>query len=179
MRMGMMAAAAAVLFGAAEAQTWTLDEKASEIRFVGAQYGSNFEGAFETFDAEIVFDPAAPDAGRAVVTIDLDSLTMKSSDERATAKSWLGAKDAPQARYEVEGFRADGDSFIAPGRLTLNGETQDVDLPFRFEETGGVAKVTGETALDRTAFGVGEPGENGVSDSITVIIDLTARRSDN
>lgn len=178
----LMLTAFASLFVAAPAAAapWAVDYERSEIRFEATQEGEAFTGVFERFVAEVVFDPADPASGSAEVTIDLDSARTgdASKDGAMDDKAWFHTKEHPKARFLVEGFSAEGDGrFRAAGVLTLKGESRNVDLPFRFEEADGLAIVEGETTLDRTAFGVGADGQDGVSNEVRVVIRLEARRA--
>ena len=58
---------------AAHAADWTVDPGKSRIGFSGIQVGAPFKGRFTRYDAQISFDPQKPEAGKAVVLIDLTS----------------------------------------------------------------------------------------------------------
>lgn len=182
-RVSTLILTAAMIFGAyplhAVAAQWEVLYDESTVTISGDQDGDPFEGTFETFTADIRFDPAAPGKGQADVIIDLSSLTMANGDQESTAKDWLNADETSEASYAVSGFEAadEQDVFIANGELTLNGQTNGLPLTFSFSETDGTAVAKGDTQLDRTAFGVGEPRESGVSNQITVSISIKAERA--
>lgn len=162
----------------ADAADWILQEE-SEIRFETSQEGARFDGVFERFEADVTFDPQDPAKGRARVVVELASARTGdgTKDGALEDEEWFDIDEHPNAVFTVEGFEAQGEGmFLAPGRLTMKGETRDVALPFVFAEEGGVATVTGRTTLDRTVFGVGDDGQDGVANEVVVIIDLRARR---
>ncbi|MEP0409135.1 MAG: YceI family protein, partial [Roseibium sp.] len=47
--------------GVALADTWTVDPSRSQLAFEVAQAGSPLKGVFETWTADIEFDPATPE----------------------------------------------------------------------------------------------------------------------
>lgn len=174
----------AALFAAAPARAaeWALDPAASRLGFSGTQAGAPFTGRFRRFTAEIRFDPAAPEAGRVVVLVDLASAETGDAqrDGALPQPEWFDAKTNPQARFEATRFVArGGDAYEASGSLTIRGVRQDVALPFRLAVTGDTARATGRLDLVRTAFGVGQgPWASGqwVALEVGVDLDVTARR---
>ncbi|MEI9965761.1 MAG: YceI family protein [Caulobacteraceae bacterium] len=73
----LAAAAFAALAAAAPASAapahWTVDKATSKITFRSSFGGQAFEGTFRRWDANIVFDPKALAASKAVVTVDVAS----------------------------------------------------------------------------------------------------------
>ena len=76
---------------AAQAADWTVDPAKSRIGFSGTQVGAPFKGRFTRYDARIDFDPAKPEAGKAVVLIDLTSAETgdKQRDEALPQADWF------------------------------------------------------------------------------------------
>lgn len=167
---------------AARAADWAVDAGKSRIGFSGVQVGVPFQGRFKRFEAQIAFDPAAPEAGHALVLIDLTSA--ETGDvQRDTAlpqADWFDAKADRQARFEAARFVAKGgDAYEAVGTLTIRGIRKDAVLPFRLTVAGETAHAVGRLELQRTAFGVGQgPWASGqwVALEVGVEVDLTARR---
>ncbi|WP_082507653.1 YceI family protein [Methylobacterium sp. Leaf113] len=164
----------------AEAAAWTVDAAKSRIGFSGVQVGVPFQGRFKRFTARIDFDPAAPEAGHAVVDIDLASAETGDA-QRDTAlpqAEWFDTKATPQARFEATRFVAKGgDAYEAVGTLTIRGIRRDAILPFRLTRAGSTARAVGHLDLVRTQFGVGQgPWASGqwVALEVGVEIDLTA-----
>ena len=81
-------ALAAVLFvspAAADAPAWTVEE-GSVVGFVASQGGGPVEGRFERFEAEIRFDPEAPEGGQVSVVIEVDSVNSESRERDDTIR---------------------------------------------------------------------------------------------
>jgi polyisoprenoid-binding protein YceI len=143
----------------ASAAEWAVDPAKSAIRFSGVQVGVPFTGRFERFKADIDFDPARPEAGHAVVLVDLASARTGDiqRDEALPQKDWFDVKAASEARFEATRFvdKGRGD-YEAVGTLAIRGISRPVTLPFHLTREGGTAHATGRVGLVRTDFGVGQ-----------------------
>ena len=153
--------AAALLAGTvpAAAAEWAVDPAKSSITFAGVQVGAPFTGRFERFDAKIDFDPAQPEAGHAVVLVDLASARTGDvqRDAALPQKDWFDVKSATQARFEATRFvdKGHGD-YEAVGTLTIRDKSRPLTLPFHLTLDNGQAHATGHVGLVRTEFGVGQ-----------------------
>ncbi len=142
--------------------------------------GRRSHGRFERFQAKIDFDPAKPEAGHAVVLIDLATARTGDvqRDEALPQKDWFDVKGANQARFEATRFidKGHGD-YEAVGTLTIRGTSRPLTLPFHLTLEKGQARVAGHVGLVRTDFGVGQgPWASGqwVGLNVGVDIDLVA-----
>ena len=154
----------------------------STLGFATSWSGEAIQGRFDKWTADILFSPAALDASKLSVAIDLTSV--KTGDEQRDASlpsgDWFDVAEHPKATFTATRFTQTAEGrFVAHGKLTLRGVSRPLDLPFRLKITGDTASVSGVTTLDRTAFGVGQ-GEWQSTDSIpakvTVTVALKARR---
>jgi polyisoprenoid-binding protein YceI len=175
-----LAAALLVVAAPATAAEWAVAPAKSAIKFSGVQVGAPFTGRFERFDAEVNFDPATPEAGHAVVLVDLASARTGDvqRDEALPQKDWFDVKSANQARFEATRFvdKGHGD-YEAVGTLTIRGTSRPLTLPFHLTLDKGQAHATGHVGLVRTDFGVGQgPWASGqwVGLDVGVDIDLVA-----
>ena len=164
----------------ASAATWTVDPAKSKVGFSGIQTEQPFAGQFKTYMATIDFDPAKPETGHAVVTIDMASASTgePQKDEALPGADWFDATKFPKAKFEATKFVAKGgDAYEADGTLTIRDVTKPVVLPFTFTQSGGTAHAVGKVQLIRTAFGVGQGAwatPEYVALEVNVDIDLTA-----
>jgi polyisoprenoid-binding protein YceI len=177
-------AAAAILLAAAPAAAgnWQVGHEQSRLGFIGTQLGSQFEGEFEEFQADIQFHPDDLAAGEVSVVIDVSSFDTGSADRDDTAmgSEWFAVEEYPEARFEAGEFRhLGGTEFEAAGRLTMKDVTRDVVLPFTLDIEGDTAEMSGELTVDRTDYNIGTgewtSGET-VGLEVTITIDLTATR---
>jgi polyisoprenoid-binding protein YceI len=167
---------------ASAAATWTVDPAKSSIVFSGTQTGTPFQGRFKTFSASIDFDPTKPEAGHAVVTIDVASATTgdQQRDEAMPGAEWFDVKNFFQAKFEASTFKAlGGDKYEADGTLTIRGVSKSVILPFTLTTSGNTAHAVGKAQLTRQTFGVGQgqwASNEYVAFEVDVDVDLMATK---
>ena len=162
--------------------TWTVDP-ASKLTFQGAMNGQAFNGTFRRWSAQIVFDPKALGASKAVVNVNVASAATGDADrdQALPTDDWLAASKFAQATFVTRDFRdLGGGKYAADGDLTIRGVKQAVMLPFTLAISGDTARMNGAIVLNRTAFGVGQgqwkTGEV-VDTKVTVNVALTAHRA--
>lgn len=142
---------------AAAAQTVLYDK--SRITSISRQENVPVEARFKKFTAQIAFDPAKPEAGKAQIEIDVDSFDIGFADfnEEVKGKSWFGVRTFPQARFVSAGVRAlGGGRFEARGPLTLKGKSMDVVVPFTYKEDAGTGVFDGAFTIKRLQYNIGE-----------------------
>ena len=192
MKLRVLAAIAALVLtggsASAEAPAWSVQD-GSRVGFIATQGGAPVEGVFESFDAEIRFDPQALDQSRVAVTIDIGSVNSESKDRDDTIRSasLFDVATWPNARFEAEGFTQNGDGdFEASGRLTMRDVTKDVVLPFKLEvapdpdQPGQLRAVAkGELKVQRLDYGIGQglwEDTSVVGNEVVIFIDIQATR---
>lgn len=116
----------------APVQNWQVDRKKSSIRFSSFKNGQPFSIDFQSWSAEIAFDPTRLEESRAIVTID----TTSGSKGEATFKdylvtpSWFSAAELPRAQFQSKKFRQIGDNlYEVSGVLNLYNKEQTNILP--------------------------------------------------
>ena len=172
-----VAAVASLAAGAAAAQTaprWIVDPAHSQIVFESSAEGQSFEGRFQTWSADIQFDPKQLDQSKVVVTVDTASAVTgdDSRDQTAHSSDWLSSVMFPKATFVAKSFKDLGSGkYEADGDLTIRGVSQPLALPFDLTIAGDQASMTGETSVDRTLFGVGQ-GEYGGADIVPVDVKV-------
>jgi polyisoprenoid-binding protein YceI len=180
---GLAAALLVVASGSAEAATWTIDAAKSHLGFTGSENGSAFTGHFGKFSGAIVFDPAAPGAGHADVTITTGSATTgdQQKDGALPDSDWFAADKYPQAHFVATTFKATGTgAYEAVGTLTIRGVTKPLTLPFTLAISGDTAKADGSVQLIRTEFGVGQGAWSTaqyVALQVSVSFDIVAEKT--
>jgi len=152
----------------------------SALTFATSWSGTAVEGRFDTWTADILFSPEALDRSKVTVSIDMSSAKTGDAQRDATLPSgdWFDATGHPKAVFTATRFEKRGvDRYVAHGKLSLRGVTKAVDLPFKLTIAGDKARMSGDAAVDRVAFGVGQ-GEFTATDQIpakvSVHVQLTA-----
>ena len=166
---------------------WTVEPE-STVGFVATQAGANVEGRFETFTAEINFDPQNLESNKVMVEIDIASVNSESKerDDAIRADGLFDVATWPIARFETTSFEKQNLWYLAHGKLTLRDVTQDVTLPFQLtitDDNGGGgqarAKATGELKVNRLDYGVGQGiwrDTSVVGNEVIIRIDIRASR---
>jgi len=177
---GLGLAAALLAASPAAATEWKIDAAKSWLGFKGTMAGGEFEGRFLRWEGRISFDPARPEQGRAMVTIDMASAKTgdPQKDDALPRSEWFDAKAFPAATFEVKSFRSQGGtSYEAVGTLTIRDVNKAVAMPTMIEVNGTTLHATGHLDLVRTDYGVGQgTGGQWVAPEVVAMFDVTARR---
>jgi len=164
---------------AASAADYRLEPAYSRLEFTANQQGADFRGRFEGFDAKMSLGED-PSDNRITATIDTASVNTEyqERDEYLVGEEWFNSAEHPQAVFEASGFTPDENGeFDVTARLTLNGNTRELPMSFRFDGT----RLTGSTSIDRRDFGVGMgmwADDDMVSVNVGVEVDVVFTATD-
>ena len=131
----------------------------SEIAFRVKQSGVPIDGKFRKFDAQLALDPKAPQNGTVALSIDTSSATVgfADSDAELPRPLWFDAAKFPQATFRSSSIQGSGNGrFEVTGKLAIKGTIQEVVVPVVITQTGGVSSATGEFAVKRLEYKVGD-----------------------
>ena len=131
----------------------------SDISFVSHQMGVPIDGRFRKFDAQVQFDPKAPQKAHFVIDVDITSVSLPTSDamEEVVKPAWFNSKNFPAARFVSSAVRPTvKDHYEISGQLTIKGQTQDVVVPVTLAQSSGITTAAGEIVLHRLAFAIGD-----------------------
>ncbi len=162
---------------------WIVDKTASSVRFTSSMAGESFTGTFRRWDADIRFDPANLAASSVAATVDVASAATGNPDrdQALPTATFLDAPAFPRATFVAHHFTAlGGGRYQADGVLTLRGVGKPLSLPFTLAIQGGQARMTGQVAINRLAFGVGQDEWKAVTTipaAVVVSVAITARRA--
>lgn len=160
---------------AAAAGNWQVTQ--GTLGFTVKQMGAEVSGSLPTWTADIAYDEATG-TGTVTVTIDTTTLALGSVSDQAKGPEFFDTAAHPSATFTAAITRTEGTAHTATGTLTLRGTEVPVVLPFTLTIEGDTATMTGETTLDRRAFGMGAtyPDEAMVGFNVGVQVALTATR---
>jgi polyisoprenoid-binding protein YceI len=172
----------------AHAAQWRVDAAKSRLGFVVTWDREPFRADFKRWTANIDFDPANLQAGKADVVIDIASFVSEDpeNDKYRLGPNGLDVRRFGQARFASKSFRETGAGrYEAVADLTIHGVTKEVRLPFALAINGNAAHMTGELTLSRVDFGVGTGSTWGidwssqrtVAHAVKVTVDLMATRT--
>lgn len=174
----LLLTALATAVGAVEYARWLPQD--SQVGFAYRQMGVPLQGRFARIDAQITFDPQRPEAGRAIVEVDVASIDtgLAEANDTALSRDWFDAKTHPKARFVSTAVRPLGaDRYEVSGELTIKGRTRAVSAPFTVRRDGDRAVLTGTFVLKRLQFGIGEgtwADVSAVADEVEVRFQLAA-----
>lgn len=160
------------------ASDWSVQD--GTIAITVQQFGSAVEGQFESWTADIAYDPTITDgiSGQVEVVIAIGSLTLGSVTDQAMGPDFFDV-----IQFETASFAADLvsglDGFVADGTLTIRDTTIPLSMPFRLSVEGDSANMQASLTLDRMDFGIGAnmPDESSLGFGVDVQIMLTAVRT--
>ena len=149
-----------------KSKAWQIDSAHSDISFSITHFFTPVKGAFNSYNANILFDPNDLENSSIDVQIDVSSVDTKNErrDNHLQSDDFFNAENWPHITFESENIRKTGDnSFVAVGKLTIKDVTKEFALPFKLlgvmdhpmQENTQVAGITSETSINRTDFGVG------------------------
>lgn len=149
----------------------------SRIGFVFKQMGVAVEGRFPKFSAQIAFDPAKPETGRAQIEIDLaaiDAGAAEANDEAKT-KNWFHIQQFPKASFVSTGVKPlGGNRYEVAGKLTIKGKSKDIVAPVSFKPEGAGGLFEGSFTIKRLEFGIGA-GPWGDTDTVADEVQVKFR----
>lgn len=164
------------------ATVWQVVPEKSRIGFAGTHAGRPFTGTFQSWQADIAFDPADLATSNAQVTIDLSSAVTGDAtyDKTLPTVDWFNISAIAQSTFVTTGITSDGGkSFTAEGKLSIRGVDVPVALTFTFVETGDDAQLEGTALLKRLDFGIGKGSDAEgawVSLDIPVTVSVALKR---
>ena len=152
--------AGTIAFGiAAAAEVGPVQVGKSRVAFVSRQMGVPIDGEFTKFTAQLSFDPAKPEAGRARIDIDMTSIDAGSAEanEEVVGKNWFNVKQFPTAGFVSSSVKPlGGGKFEVAGKLTIRDKTREVVAPFTMTTQAAAVEFDGSFVINRADFGIGQ-----------------------
>ncbi len=182
--LALLLAVAASPAAAQEAPRWSVDHETSELAFLFTQSGSEYEGVFQAWTADIAFDPENLAGSAIAVTIDMASAETGSDDRDQLLRTapLFDVEAYPEGRFESDEIVETGEgAYEARGRLTLRDVTRDVALPFTLTIDEGVAEAEGRLDIERLDYGVGQgqwADTSMVADPVAIRFEIRADRAE-
>jgi polyisoprenoid-binding protein YceI len=153
----------------------------SSVTFSYKQMGVAIDGRFKKFAAQVNFDPAKADAGKASFEVELASVDAGSSeaDDEVVTKSWFNAAAFPKATFVAKQFKQTApNQYEVTGTLSIKGQSREVKFPMKHTAQGKDGVLTGGFTLKRGDFNIGEgmwAKFDVVANDIQVNFSLTAQ----
>ncbi|MHA6289284.1 YceI family protein [Maricaulis sp. CAU 1757] len=167
---------AATLSAPALAQDWVVDRAASSVTFVTTALGSEINGRFETWQADITLDPAD------LATASIEAAVMTASgatgngeiDSAMRSEAGLAPASHAAARFVSDSIEATADGYLARGTLTLRDQSRPAELPFTLAINGDRAVADGHLDITRADFGIGASSWGAAAAEVRVQMHIEA-----
>ena len=157
---------------------WQVIDAESSLAFELDIGGARATGGFDTWMAEIQYDPTRIEEANVQVAIDIASAHIDNLQAMSLMSSpaWFGTDAHPRATFSGSGFtESDADILAMDGKLTLKGVEEPITLVGQITIADDVALAQFQFDLIRSDFGIGDANP-AVSTSIVVIANITAER---
>ncbi len=154
---------------------WVVQDGSLEITVT--QLGAPVTGSFADWTAAIRFDETRDSGtvGSVDVVVAIGSLTLGSVTSQALGADFFNVAGFPTATFNAEILR-DDTGYSAQGMLTIKDQSLPLTLPFTLDLSDGVARMAGQTAVDRRDYAVGlsQKDEGSLGFSVDISVALTA-----
>jgi polyisoprenoid-binding protein YceI len=158
-RAGRWAALLVATGCAAIALAQKVDPATSSVSAVFTQMGVPVAAKFNRFEADVRFDPAAPDTAQARIEIDVASFDLGDPEynKEVLKPEWFNAAAHPTARFVSSAIEASAPGkLMAAGTLTIKGKSQAVKVPVSYRDEAGYRVFEGELPIERLYFNIGD-----------------------
>jgi len=160
------------------AKLYEVDYDESTVAFSGIHAGNEFNGAFETWNADIQFDGES--LGQSSLRVVFDTASAKTGnamyDGTLPSKDWFDVKTYPEAVFESVSFKKNDDGYSVMGDLTIKDTTNPISFDFILEGHNPVI-MTAEFPINRLDFDIGkgsDPSAEWVNENIIVNLQVVA-----
>jgi polyisoprenoid-binding protein YceI len=159
---------------AASLPHWVQAPAGSSLTFTFDQAGAASKGSFKQFTTELAYDEKSPATGSLNVKVQIGSIDTQDQErnEMLVGADLFDAQKFPNAQYTANSLAKNSAGGVeAVGKLTLRGVTRDLRLPLKIERTAAGFTLSGETAIKRLDYGVGQgdwKATDGVGDEVKI-----------
>lgn len=175
---------ATLLNGAAQAAPYqSIVPTKSSITFHFKQMGVSADGRFKKFAAQVNFDPAKAEQGKASFEVDLASVDTGSgeADQEVVTKSWFNTAAFPKAQFVSKQIKQTApNQYEVLGTLSIKGQSREVKFPMKHSPQGKDGVLSGGFTLKRADYNIGEgmwAKFDVVANDILVDFSITAQLS--
>lgn len=155
---------------------WTVT--ASQVDFFINNAGIEVDGTLGGFNGDIQFSPESLSGSS--ITASLQPETIKTGidarDNSLRGEEYFHVSAHPTMSMTSTSLRKSGSGYLGVFNLTIKGVTRQIEMPFTFQESNGVATFSGSLTIDRLDYGVGESSWI-LSDEVRIEITVNATKT--
>jgi polyisoprenoid-binding protein YceI len=137
------------------AQAPVIDSSNSKVSFSLKKLGFlNIQGSVGNLEGSIIFDENNFEKSNFDVSVSAQTIDTKNAkrDEHLKNKDFFSAEEFPKIHFQSTEIRRLNNHFIAVGKLSLLHKTNEVSIPFTFENK----TLKGDFSLQRLNFELGK-----------------------
>ncbi len=114
---------------------WIIQSDLSRIDFTANVYNKEFQGSFENFSGDIVFNRNDLENASAKIMIDLKSVETGDAERNSQmmGEEWFKVSSSPFAKFESITIEKASQNYIVIGNLSLAGKTMPLNIPFQLD----------------------------------------------
>jgi polyisoprenoid-binding protein YceI len=153
---------------------WTVTNKSVVFTIKNAKLP--VKGSFEGLMAKIIFDPGNLKTASFSATILASTIKtgIEMRDKHLKRAEYFNVEKFPEITLKSNKVELVKDNdYIAKCTLVIKGITKEVDLPFKFTNTGKNAVFTGSLSINRLDFGIGSSSVI-MANNLQVAIEVSA-----
>lgn len=152
-------------------QQYSLDTKASEIKFVINNFGLATNGKFQGLSGTINWNEKNLNGSSFIVSVDAATIDtdIKSRDNHLKKESYFDVNKFPKITIQSSKISNNNGSYQLEASLTIKGITKKINFPFTATHQNKGVLFKGNFEINRKDFGV---GGSSISLSNTVKVQL-------
>ncbi|RRO25114.1 YceI family protein [Flavobacteriaceae bacterium 14752] len=160
----------------AEAQSnYKLDQKTSEILIDGTSNIHDWTIEAEAFNGEMFFDENK-NLKSLSLNVPVKHLESGKNSMNKNTYEALKEEEHPKISFVLDKVEKSGETYIASGKLSIAGHTENVSIPISFNETGTNKSIKANYSINMVDYGVEPPtalfGTIKTGESVTVKVNL-------
>ena len=159
------------------------DAAHSEINFVAESRLLDAHGFWESWDADLMFNPTDWERSSVKITIDAKSVNTRVAmrDRHLRSNDFFAVDSFPQITFVSKIVNKISDTRLnLTGDLTIRGVTKTITIPATlvfWDDAAKTGRVKGEFTVQRNDYGVGyNPVGNPIANDVAVSFNLTFRQ---
>ncbi len=134
--------------------SWKVKEDQYSVKFSGTKV----EGIFKGLKSEITFDATNLNVSKFTASIDATTVNTGNGMRNKHARQGLGAEMYPEISFVSNSIIKSESGFVSKGKLSINGVTKDINLPFTFTKTQDGGVFAGNFSVVPTDFKIDKKG---------------------
>lgn len=137
---------------------WQVDPASSRVGFIYQAMGSDIQGEFSRYTANIDFDSVRPETAKVSMVVNTSSIDagLPEATAEAISANFLDAKRFPQATFVSSSAKSAGQNrYQIQGQLTLKNQRRPLNFLAVLKPEGTNQRLTGTLVLKRLDYGIG------------------------